>query len=244
MKINALNKFKRLLLVGCLGLGGFGSAQAGLVSGSWDPAFGSFLSHLSWSGQAEFWVPDTCSAQADGIYSASGLCGGTTVNSANVTFTGDLSLPGWQTIDFAPLGLTPTAVKVAGNQVVAVATTGAGLGVPSGAPAAQGNVFVLQFTTTSPILLCIACSPTGPDYINNAPNVAASVNGMEQTFYSYYDDNQTPKLVDEFGKPVGVKLDSGGSFVGYTSPPVPEPGTWALMLGGLMAVAMRMRRRR
>jgi len=41
-----------------------------------------------------------------------------------------------------------------------------------------------------------------------------------------------------------VKLDSGGSFVGYTSPPVPEPGTWALMLGGLMAVAMRMRRRR
>ena len=243
MKINALNKFKRLLLVGCLGLGGFGSAQAGLVSGSWDPAFGSFLSHLSWSGLAEFWVPDTCSAQADGIYSASGLCGGTTVNSANVTFTGDLSLPGSQTIDFAPLGLTPTAVKVAGNQVVAVATTGAGLGVPSGAPAAQGNAFVLQFTATSPILLCIACSQNGPDYINNAPNVAASVNGMEQTFYTYTDGG-APKLVDAYGYPVGVKLGSDGDFIGYTSQPVPEPGTWALMLGGLMAVALRMRRRR
>ena len=243
MRIYALNKFKRLLLVGCLGLGGFGSAQAGLVSGSWDPAFGSFLSHLSWSGQAEFWVPDTCSAQGDGVYSATGLCGGTTVNFANVTFTGDAALPGSQTIDFKPLGITPTSVKVMNNQVLTVATTGAGLGVPSGAPAAQGNAFVLQFTTTSPILLCIACSPTGPDYINNAPNVSASVNGMEQTFYTYTDGG-APTLVDAYGYPVGVKLGSDGDFIGYTSQPVPEPGTWALMLGGLMAVAMRMRRRR
>lgn len=244
MKIIALNKFKHLLLAGCLGLGGLGDAQAGLVSGSWDPAFGPFLPNLSWSGQAEFWVPDTCAALGDGIHLVSDVaCLSTTVNFANVTFTGDVSLPGAQTIDFKPLGITPTSVKVMNNQVFAVATTGGGLGQPSLAPAALGNAFVLQFTSDSPILLCIACSPNGPDYINNAQNVSAGVNGMEQTFFSYTDSG-APTLVDALGNPVGVKLGSDGNFIGYTSAPVPEPGTWALMLGGLMAVAMRMRRRR
>ena len=52
-----------------------GAAHAGLVTGNWDPQFGSFLPGLSWQVRAELLIPDACSNQADGIYSTgSGAC--------------------------------------------------------------------------------------------------------------------------------------------------------------------------
>jgi hypothetical protein len=243
VRIPSVNAIQRAAVALGLGLGALGSAQAGLVSGAWDPLFGPFLANLSWSGQAQFYVPDTCSTQADGVHPASGLCGGVTVNFANVKFFDAATTPtGDQIVDFATLGFTVTGVKLWSNQVVAVVTNpAAGVANPTGAPAAQGNLFGLEFTPTSPMLWCIACGQAGPDF--NNPNLSATVNGMEQTFVTYLD-NGDPKLVDAFGNPVGVKLDGQGTVIGYTSPPVPEPATWALMLGGLVAVSALRRRRR
>ena len=52
-----------------------GSAHAGLVSGAWDPEFGSFLPGLSWQVRASLLVPNSCSNQPDGDYgTASGPC--------------------------------------------------------------------------------------------------------------------------------------------------------------------------
>jgi hypothetical protein len=48
------------------------AAQAGLVTGNWDPAFGSFLPGLSWQVRATLLVPNACSAQGDGVYSTAG----------------------------------------------------------------------------------------------------------------------------------------------------------------------------
>ncbi len=61
-----------------------GVAQAGLITGAWDPVFGSYLPGLSWQVQASFYVPDACINQGNGDYSTSpaGLCAGVSVNSA------------------------------------------------------------------------------------------------------------------------------------------------------------------
>ncbi len=57
-----------------------GAAHAGLVTGSWDPPFGSFLPNLSYQARAELDVNNACSNQADGVYStASGACFGASV---------------------------------------------------------------------------------------------------------------------------------------------------------------------
>lgn len=68
----------------CLSALAPGLAQAGLISGSWDPVFGSYLPGLSWQVRASFNVPDACINQGDGDYSTSpfGLCSGVSVNSA------------------------------------------------------------------------------------------------------------------------------------------------------------------
>ncbi len=82
MHFSLRNSLPRALL--SLAMAGLlpGAAQAGLVTGAWDPAFGSFLPGLSWSVQATFYVPDACIDQGDGDYAASGLCAGVTVDSA------------------------------------------------------------------------------------------------------------------------------------------------------------------
>jgi hypothetical protein len=241
MKSIQLKALRRIVLA--IGVGSLGSAHAGLVSGSWDPLFGAPLANLSWSGQAQFLVPDTCSALADGSYSVlNPACAGSAVNFAVVKFFDkDTDPTGTQSIDFKPLGLVATDVKVYNHQIAAVVTNLVIGANPSGAPAAQGNLFGLQFSLSSPALVCVFCSPTGPN-INNG-NVIASVDGMEQIFTSYYD-NGAPKLVDSNGNPVGIKLNGMGEFQGYTTTPVPEPASWALMLGGLLTFSMLRRRRR
>ena len=52
-------------------------ARAGLISGSWDPSFGPALPGLNWAVRAQFFVPDACTAQGDGVYfTNAGLCAG------------------------------------------------------------------------------------------------------------------------------------------------------------------------
>jgi hypothetical protein len=46
-------------------------AQAGLVTGRWDPQFGTALPNLSWQARTEWLVPNSCSSAADGVYSTS-----------------------------------------------------------------------------------------------------------------------------------------------------------------------------
>lgn len=55
-------------------------AQAGLVSGSWDPAFGDALFGLNWAAHAEVLIPDnTCTNQVGSQSVTSGPCAGARV---------------------------------------------------------------------------------------------------------------------------------------------------------------------
>lgn len=51
------------VIAGAAALGAVGSGQAAVYTGSWDPAFGSSpsrFSNLGWSGTSTFSIPDTC----------------------------------------------------------------------------------------------------------------------------------------------------------------------------------------
>lgn len=54
-------------------------AQAGLISGSWDPAFGSALPGMSWAARAELLVPNDCIDLGGTQSTASGVCAGAQV---------------------------------------------------------------------------------------------------------------------------------------------------------------------
>jgi PEP-CTERM motif len=61
---------------------GASPARAGLVTGQWDPPFGTFLPNLSYAVQAKLLVDNACMNQPDGIYDSltAGPC-----NTANIT---------------------------------------------------------------------------------------------------------------------------------------------------------------
>ena len=73
-----------LLLVGMLG--GLESAQAAVYVGHWDPLFGTPFDELSWSAEAEFFIPDSCLA-TDGTYNGGHPCNGFSALEGNVTFS-------------------------------------------------------------------------------------------------------------------------------------------------------------
>ncbi len=114
-----------------------GAAQAGLVTGIWDPSFGAFLPGLSWAVRSELLVPNGCSNQADGVYStASGPCDTANITVQNVflrlydTGLGDpndfFGFPGgfppvsayWDMQHSPSIGYGITKVRVLGHQVV------------------------------------------------------------------------------------------------------------------------------
>lgn len=77
--------WRRWLVVLAALLLGTAPARAGLVTGNWDPSFGSFLPGLGWQVRAEFLVPNGCSSQGDGNFL-------TSANPADPCFRGDISV--------------------------------------------------------------------------------------------------------------------------------------------------------
>lgn len=76
-------------------------AQAGLVSGNWDPEFGSALPGLSWAVHAEVLVPDnTCADLAGTQSTATGACAGATVQGVFLRlFDSNYTPPDWSAPD-------------------------------------------------------------------------------------------------------------------------------------------------
>lgn len=231
------------------------SANAGLVTGSWDPQFGAPLPNLSWAIRAEFSVPDTCIALGNGDHAASlPTCSASVVNFAKLRLfdtvldatTGFFdSTPTSAIENFMNVGtfLTVTAVRVLDGQVIGVSTTtntnsGLGIGYPY-VPAALNNTFGLGFDLDGPNVICMACSSTG--YTPDNDDIISQRTNLEQVLTSF-NDNGSAKLKDANGRAIGVRLDQRGAFVGLTGTPVPEPGSLPLVLGALASAAWLRRR--
>ena len=254
-----------------LALAGPLGAQAGLVTGNWDPAFGPFLPGLSYQVQAVWDVPDACrQLLGDGIFSTvGGPCSGATVVSAKLRLydTGlgdptDFNQNNANSFNFEMNPLNPpvggafgiTQVRVLSQQVL-----GVDAGQFSNLPAltsptsanftgvvanALNNSFGLHFGVNGPVVTCFDCSNLGGGPVPDNPDILAGTAGLTQVLTTFTDRGR-PALVDDNGNTLGVLLDENGVFVRQvvTTTAVPEPGSLALVLAALGSAAWLRRRR-
>ena len=195
-------------------LGSFGSAQAAVYTGSWDPAFGSSLPSLGWKGEASFFIPDACLAMGAGLYSNSASCsaGGMKLLSSDISFY-NLSAPSvvLETLHYSTPATSLTfAMRVdASHQLSGV---------------------IGAFDYLLPSNLSIAGGPNtwfGLAFVDNAARMG-------------FLSPQSPY----FGFSELYALSSGApnTFITF-APAIPEPSTYAMLFAGL-AVMWQLRRRR
>lgn len=259
MKSRPLVALRRALVAAGTGLLALGSAQAGLVSGNWDPPFGPALPGLSYQVEVTFLVPDACSAQADGIYSTSaGACSGSSMVSARLrlfdTALGDPNdfdevNANSNNADFhtigGSVGYGVFEVRVEGGMVVGLQAGRLDLPPPTQPPLLTpvlvgyvglaptlANFFGMMFDTNGPQVYCQAC--------NGGGDVFASTDGREGFIVTYLEGG-APKFTDGNGNAIGAVLDEDGNVVGRRSV-VPLPGSLALLAAGLGLLGLARRR--
>jgi hypothetical protein len=209
-------------------------ARAGLVTGSWDPPFGTALPGLNWAVRAQFAVPDACTAQADGVYTNTGLCGGSSTIDFNLRlFNGSATSNFFENSANAKAinlqGLTGanyqiSQIKVVSGQVVGLQ---AGyLGAFSSPVWAAGYNAISQadssaFGAAVGLLgaraECLVIVGTPGDCGGSTGSVVYSdTTGLDQFLVTYDGSNgdYVPKLTDGNGNAAGVRLNDRGVSVG------------------------------
>ena len=271
MLIKIIQAFRRAALL--LGLGCMVplGAQAGLVSGNWDPAFGPYLPGLSWSASFKMLIPNACSNQADGDYFTTGPCalspGYVQQLRLHLFNTGDLPA-GY--FELGPFGWIVGSVRVKNQQIVGVDTgispvaelTYSSTGGPtptyfSNPSSALGNTFNLSFNLNGAKLTCLHCvdsfSNVPPPPTNtDRPNIDSSTVDLKQFLITYTDNlGFEPKFTDSFNQALGARLDGNGVYLGQSTSisgllvgTVPEPGGLPLVLTAALAGAAALRCRR
>jgi len=138
-------------------------ARAGLVTGQWDPPFGTFLPNLSYAVRAELLVDNACTNQPDGVYNSlsAGPCNTANIsvqnlwlrlyntadyNPADSFFVGNAYS---STLNFQAAASVPTkydvrSIKIAGGQVVGFEA---------------GRIDLLSFGLYSPVCLLTLYGP-------------------------------------------------------------------------------------
>ena len=241
-------------------------AQAGLVSGNWDPAFGPYLPGLSWRASFKLLIPNTCANQADGDYTTT-----TTGNCAlSLGYVQQLRLQLFNTGD-APAGYFDLggydwnvgSVRVKNNQVIGIDTGTSPVTEPtysfdgtnyfSNPSSAMGNTFDLSFNLDGAKLTCLHCVNQPLLYTNpDLRDIDSSTADLKQFLITYTDNaGTTPKFTDSSGQALGARLDGSGVYLGQSTSisgplasTVPEPGGLPLLLAMALAGAAAMRCRR
>ena len=205
-------------------LGATGSVQAAVYTGSWDPSYGvnTIFPNLGWNGTSTFFIPDTC------------------VRTGTVTCTGMTA--GFAQVDLYELGNPSHHEMLNFNQTVSVSkmyfSNGQLTGVDSG------------FFT--PMLATLSQAGDG-DY---SFSLQFSSSHGAKLFYLKNDTSDSDESGDEDGSDcnlatieINSEICGVNDFTNATAnvtytPAVPEPATFALVLTGLGALGLTMRRRR
>lgn len=249
-------------LIAVIVMGVSGQADAGLVTGRWDPGFGSFRPGLNWQIQGQFLVPNGCSAQADGIYlTSSGACAGSVTQSLDLRLFNGAADPNnfyasdansqYRTLHADAFGTNGgyviSQVRIAAGQVVGfVAGFTGNPSSPifesySNPPEAMGNAYGAWLDILAPGVICYIC--------DGGSSVVGENTGLSQFLVTYTSDNDSQaKFTDSNGVALGARLDANGNYIDQGTSPlvdgtVPEPGALALVLLGLGVAGAAGRRR-
>ncbi|MDQ2927681.1 MAG: PEP-CTERM sorting domain-containing protein [Caldimonas sp.] len=211
----ARHVFSVVLLAVAATLGSTGSAQAALYSGRWDPSYGSIFPSLGWEASAVFDVPDGCLALGNGNnIPINGSCASFSVVSAEVGLY-NVASPSTILQSFdLDTNVIVNGINIAGGQLTGIDTGFFDFFVPALPIAGSGDYSFSLILFGGDKAQLIYADPTA-----TSPGCAfLSVDGAS----------------------CGVSaVAATGVFA-----PIPEPGTYALMLAGLGAIAFAVRRRR
>jgi len=206
-------------------------AQAAVYTGNWDPGYGSPFPNLGWKGTATFFIPDACLSLTASWVGNNNACsgGGMKVLDATLSFYDIVADPlgtgpAAQTFAFVDPG-TPLVYEMyvgANNQLQGVSTA-----------------FFSPVLPSTPQALAIAGN--GSAYFHLAFLKEASPAGTPSV-QLYHTDIFTNPVCLFTGQCTGG-FGSEKAVLEIT-PAIPEPSTYALMLGGLAALAAAVRRRR
>ena len=202
------------------------SARAAVYRGSWDPAYGAPFTDLGWKGTATFFIPDACLSGAGTVLNTDPCSnGGMKMLGATVSFyNATLDSPGLhilETLTFSPPPAVPLvySMQVTNHVLTAVGTGYSNPVQASNSLAGGGNYyFALQF------------------FRRDTNNVALfHMPGYMDASCSFGPSS------DEL---CGYNAQGLANQPIMTLTQVPEPATVGLVLAGLGAIGLTMRRRR
>lgn len=228
-------------LAGAALFGAVGPAQAIVVSGRWDPIFGTSFAGMGWEGTAQWFVPDACVPQLGTVTllnSAGCSGGGMSMLGATVNFYDYIADPTGLTSFKAALTFSPqsivNSVTVSGSSISNVTTSLSSAGALTG-DASYDNVgdynWAVKFKDGQARLYYAKI-----DQVDDEWEYEQEEREYEHEEACRLGQIEAPNcgVNDYRGYPANVTFTTA----------VPEPQTYALMLAGLAAVGFVARRRR
>lgn len=196
-----------------------GAAQAKTYGGSFTPPFGGNFPDLEWSGSGTFFIPDPCEALPTGWYANSGpTCGGMTISNGQLVFESIGNLHADEVFNF---GSAPVVnMYVDGGSLHGVESTFIG-----GFTSAYYNM-----DGATPVWFWLKFEKQ----IAVGPNLS-----VVQLYYNAVGEG--PDCIVR--RDCSVFGESESTAI-LELTPVPEPQTWALMIGGLLGLGAWARRHR
>jgi len=220
-------KFKKLIGTAALGaavslaalVGSAGTAQARTYGGVFTPPFGGAFPDLEWSGSATFFIPNACELQPTGWYANSGAtCGGMSITNGQLTFSSISNAFADEVFNYGSASVVNMYVD--GGSLHGVEST-----------------FIGGFTSAN--YATVGSTPVW-FWLKFEHQIAADDNlSVVQLYFNAVGEGPDCLIRND----CRISGQSETTAVLHLTP-VPEPASYAMMLGGLAALGAYVRRRR